>query len=99
MLSRIPLPSRHYLRPRSVFFDDKGMVFCWIIHYLYDKADGIPLDDHAIKSQLQDGTSLGDGLVSTYKIIPERVDTQSDHFSMDSPSYYEEAKYFDFWSI
>jgi hypothetical protein len=87
-LEKIVLPDKHFLRPRSVYFDDKNGNYEWYIDYMY------PNDQRPVKSTAQiaeylgDSYALEDGQLYTFHVKHRSYLEQSDHYDPDHYTYY-----------
>lgn len=87
---------RHYLRPRSIFFDDKNEVFSVAVDYIFPKggeSEVVLMKELALA--LKDGHGLyemedgGMYYITYWDIRYIAADQVSDHFHLDHRAYYE----------
>jgi ribonuclease HI len=94
----LDLPKGHEIRPRGVFYDDKGGAYLWYLDYLYGYPHWADLEiiepqctEYELKQALGDGgASFDDGQIDYFNITIRRVDRGSDRYDPDSYLYYEQ---------
>jgi hypothetical protein len=87
-IEALELPENHFIRIRSVYFDDKNGEYTWYIDYMY------PYDQHPsyssaeIKQYLGDGYALDDGQIYSFEVMLRNYLQWSDHYDPDHYDYY-----------
>ena len=95
-VARIELPDGHELRPRGVFYNDKGGEFLWNFDYLYDcppESAHFPYTTQMLAEMLTYG-NYDDGQNDHFAIVMRRVFRGGDSYDPDSDAYYSEVPSF-----
>jgi len=88
-MEAIGLPAKHFLRPRSVYYDDKNGGYEWYIDYMYPNTDRAVTGSAQIANALGDGYALEDGQCYTFHIRLRSYFENSDHYDPDHYGYYD----------
>ena len=88
-IESIELPDKHFIRPRSVYYDDKNGGYEWYLDYMYPN-DQRPITGTAqIAHYLGDGYALEDGQMYTFHVMHRSYLEFSDHYDPDHYDYYD----------
>lgn len=87
-LEAIDLPKKHFLRPRSVYYDDKNGGYEWYVDYMYPNNERAITGSAQIADALGDGYALEDGQCYTFHIKLRSYLEHSDHYDPDHYDYY-----------
>ncbi|MCC5605177.1 restriction endonuclease [Nostoc favosum] len=87
-LNAIKLPEGHFIRPRAVWYDDKGGCYTWYVDYLRPDREKIAIGRAALLDILRDGWALEDGQLYVWDIKFVRYLQYSDHYDKDHYDYY-----------
>lgn len=87
-IENIDLPEKHFIRIRSIFYDDKGITYTWYLDYMYPHKDAPALSTAEIAHILGDGYALEDGQCYSFDIKLNSYLEHSDHFDPDHYDYY-----------
>jgi len=85
----INLPEKHFLRPRSVYYDDKNGGYDWYVDYMYPNTDRAITGSAQIADALGDGYVLEDGQCYSFHIALRSYFEHSDHYDPDHYDYYD----------
>lgn len=88
-IEAIQLPEKHFLRPRSVYFDDKNGNYEWYIDYMYPNDQRQVTGTAQIADHLGDGYALEDGQCYTFHVKHRSYLEHSDHYDPDHYDYYK----------
>lgn len=84
----INLPKKHFLRPRSVYYDDKNGGYEWYIDYMYPNDERAVTGSAQIADALGDGYALEDGQCYAFHVTLRSYFEHSDHYDPDHYQYY-----------
>ena len=87
-LEAIELPFGHFIRPRAVWYDDKGASYTWYIDYMRPDKEDAAIGKSALLVALRDGWALEDGQAYNWDINFVRYLPWSDHYDKDHYGYY-----------
>lgn len=87
-IEAIKLPEHHFIRPRSVYYDDKNCGYTWYIDYMYPRGTSPELSTAEIKHILGDGYALDDGQFYSFEVLLRSYSSSSDHYDKDHYDYY-----------
>ncbi|MGR5958458.1 restriction endonuclease [Enterobacter ludwigii] len=87
-IESIIMPENHFIRVRSVYFDDKNGNYTWYLDYMYPDADMPKYSSAEIKHYLGDGYALEDGQCYTFDVKLRSYFQFSDHYDPDHYDYY-----------
>jgi len=87
----IALPEKHFLRPRSVYYDDKNGGYEWYVDYMYPNAERAIAGSAQIANELGDGYALEDGQWYTFHVSLRSYLEHSDHYDPDHYDYYDSS--------
>lgn len=85
----VDLPEKHFLRPRSVYYDDKNGGYEWYVDYMYPNTERAITGSAEIGDALGDGYALEDGQCYTFHIKLRSYLEHSDHYDPDHYDYYD----------
>lgn len=85
----ITLPEKHFLRPRSVYYDDKNGGYEWYVDYMYPNTQRAIFGSAEIADALGDGYALEDGQFYTFHVKLRSYLEHSDHYDPDHYDYYD----------
>lgn len=88
-LEAINLPEKHFLRPRSVYYDDKNGGYEWYIDYMYPNTERAVTGSAQIADALGDDHALEDGQIYSFHIKLRSYLEHSDHYDPDHYQYYD----------
>jgi len=88
-IEAIELPNKHFLRPRSVYFDDKNGGYEWYVDYMYPNSERAITGSAQIADALGDGYALEDGQCYTFHVKLRSYLEHSDHYDPDHYDYYD----------
>ena len=87
-IEALDLPEKHFIRIRSIYFDDKNGNYIWYIDYMYPHDETPSYSSAAIKQYLGDGYALDDGQHYTFEVMLRDYLQWSDHYDPDHYDYY-----------
>lgn len=85
----VTLPAKHFLRPRSVYYDDKNGGYEWYVDYMYPNAQRAITGSAQIADALGNGYALEDGQLYTFHVKLRSYLEHSDHYDPDHYEYYD----------
>ena len=91
-IESISFPSGHFLRIRSIFYDDKNGNYTWYLDYMYPRGADPLAPPTAIADLLGDGGVRSDGQIYNFDIRSIGYSGSSDHYDPDHYDYYEDAR-------
>ncbi|OEZ83245.1 hypothetical protein JAB6_28190 [Janthinobacterium sp. HH104] len=87
-IEAIEFPKKHFIRVRSVYFDDKNGNYTWYLDYMYPNNESPTQSSAEIKHALGDGWALEDGQVYSFDVKLQQYSQFSDHYDPDHYGYY-----------
>lgn len=87
-LEAIELPKGHFIRPRSVWYNDKSGEYVWYIDYMRPHEEIRAISKAFLLDHLKDGWALEDGQLYCWDINFVKYHPYSDHFDIDHYDYY-----------
>ena len=88
-IKSIPLKNKdHFIRIRSIYFDDKHFSYVFYIDYMYPNADSPCFSIAQIQEMLGDGYTKEDGRFYNFDVRIISYFKGSDHFDPDHYNYY-----------
>jgi len=87
-IEEIKLKANHFIRIRSVYFDDKNGHYAWFLDYMYPHDQKPIITSFKISNLLGDGHALEDGQSYTFDVISRPYFQYSDHYDKDHYDYY-----------
>lgn len=87
-IESIPLPKDHFIRIRSVFYDDKNGGYTWYLDYMYPNQERPVLGTARIAHELGEGYALEDGQLYHFDVRQRSYRKHSDHYDPDHYDYY-----------
>lgn len=87
-IERLELPEKHFIRIRSVYYDDKNGCYTWYIDYMYPHDQSSAYSSAEIKQYLGDGYALEDGQIYSFEVMLRTYLQWSDHYDPDHYDYY-----------
>lgn len=88
-IQALPLPDKHEIRIRAIYYDDKNGGYVWYLDYLRPSNDKTPVSVGRLKRALKDGWVLEDGQNYSFDIVLRSTSPWSDHYDPDHYDYYE----------
>lgn len=88
-IQAIKLPEKHFIRIRSVYFDDKNGSYKWYLDYMHPFDQDKAIGTEEIKSILGDESVLEDGQIYHFDVMARSYMGFSDHYDPDHYDYYE----------
>lgn len=83
VIERYPLPDNHFLRLRSVYFDDKHGTFMWYIDYMH------PFKEDPIGTAEQFEEAFDDKWNDSFDFKVRNYSEHSDHYDPDHYDFYD----------
>ncbi|MFM0433719.1 restriction endonuclease [Paraburkholderia aspalathi] len=90
-IESIRFPNEHFLRIRSVFYDDKNGNYVWYLDYMYPRGSDPLGPPAAIADLLGDGGARSDGQLYNFDVRSISYSGDSDHYDPDHYDYYEDT--------
>jgi Restriction endonuclease len=87
-IQQLKLPKHHFIRPRAVWYDDKGGAYTWYIDYMLPHDEKPAASNAKLAHLLHDGCVMEDGQMYTWDIRRVRYWSSSDHYDEDHDDYY-----------
>ncbi|WP_404362903.1 restriction endonuclease [Corallococcus coralloides] len=87
-LEKLKLPDEHFVRPRAVYYDDKGGSYTWYVDYMYPSGESPAAKKGVLLYQLRDGWGREDGQIYSWDLSFVRYSPLSDHYDADHYDYY-----------
>jgi hypothetical protein len=87
-IEAIELPDKHFIRIRSVYFDDKNGNYTWYLDYMYPNGESPNYSSAEIKHYLGDGYAVEDGQCYSFDVKLRAYLQFSDHYDPDHYDYY-----------
>lgn len=88
-IENIALPQGHFIRPRSVYYDDKNGGYTWYLDYMYPNNQRPVIGTAEIANYLGDGYALEDGQIYHFDVLHRSYFKHSDHYDPDHYDYYQ----------
>jgi hypothetical protein len=88
-IESLALPEGHFVRIRSVYYDDKNGGYTWYLDYMHPHDQPRATSSADLKEQLGDGYALEDGQIHSFDVISRPYHPHSDHYDPDHYGYYE----------
>lgn len=88
-IESLDFPGKHFLRPRSVYYDDKNGGYEWYVDYMYPNDQRAVTGSAQIANALGDGYALEDGQIYTFHVKLRSYLEHSDHYDPDHYDYYD----------
>lgn len=85
----ISLPKDHFIRIRSVYYDDKNGGYIWYLDYMYPNDQRPVVGTAQLGYALGDGYALEDGQTYSFDIKHRSYFKHSDHYDPDHYDYYK----------
>lgn len=80
--------ARHFMRVRSIYYDDKHGNYTWYLDYMYPNGEKPKYGSAHLKHYLGDGYAFEDGQTYTFDIKLREYFQHSDHYDPDHYDYY-----------
>lgn len=87
-IESLNLPENHFVRIRSVYYDDKNGGYTWYVDYMHPHDQPKAISTAALKAKLGDGYALEDGQIHSFDVISRPYHPHSDHYDPDHYGYY-----------
>jgi hypothetical protein len=87
-IESIPLPKDHFIRIRSVYYDDKNGGYTWYLDYMYPNQVRPVMGTAQIAYELGEGYALEDGQLYHFDVRQRSYLKYSDHYDPDHYDYY-----------
>lgn len=87
-IESIALPKDHFIRIRSVYYDDKNGGYTWYLDYMYPNNERPAMGTAHIANELGEDYSLEDGQVYHFDVRHRSYFSHSDHYDPDHYDYY-----------
>lgn len=87
-IKNVDLPKKHFIRIRSVYYDDKNGCYVWYIDYMYPHNHSPKYSSAQLKGLLGDGYALDDGQLYRFEVLLRTYSEWSDHYDPDHYDYY-----------
>ncbi len=87
-IENIKLPKDHFIRVRSVYYDDKNGGYTWYVDYMHPHDQNKVISAAKIKHILGDGYALEDGHIYSFDVMSRSYLKHSDHYDPDHYDYY-----------
>jgi hypothetical protein len=87
-IETIEMPENHFIRVRSIYFDDKNGGYTWYIDYMYPVGEQAKYSQAAIQNKLGHQYSLEDGQIYCFDVKVRAYMSYSDHYDPDHYDYY-----------
>lgn len=87
-IESIQLPEKHFLRPRSIHYDDKNGGYEWYVDYMYPNDQRPVIGSAQIADHLGNGYALEDGQFYIFHVKLRSYLEHSDHYDPDHYDYY-----------
>lgn len=81
-------PDKHFMRVRSIYFDDKNGNYTWYLDYMYPNGQPPKYGSAQLKHYLGDGYALEDGQCYSFDVKLREYLQFSDHYDPDHYDYY-----------
>jgi hypothetical protein len=88
-IQKLNLPEGHFVRIRSVYYDDKNGGFTWYLDYMHPHDQPSVVSTAQMKRHLGDGYALEDGQLHSFDVLSRSYLPFSDHYDPDHYKYYE----------
>lgn len=87
-IEKISFPKDHFIRPRSVWYNDKSGEYVWYVDYMRPHDEKAAYTKAMLADMLHDGWALEDGQMYSWDIKLVKYSAHSDHYDSDHYDYY-----------
>ncbi len=87
-IEALEYPEKHFMRVRSVYFDDKNGNYTWYLDYMFPNGEAPKFSSAQLKHYLGDGYALDDGQCYSFDVKLREYLQHSDHYDPDHYDYY-----------
>jgi hypothetical protein len=87
-IESLEMPEKHFIRVRSIYFDDKNGGYTWYLDYMYPNGEAPQYSSASLKHYLGDGYALSDGQLYSFDVKLRAYLQFSDHYDPDHYDYY-----------
>jgi hypothetical protein len=91
-IESLALPKDHFIRVRSVYYDDKNGGYTWYMDYMYPSGSYQAVPAEAIGDLLGDGKVGDDGQMYFFDVRATGYSKSSDHYDPDHYDYYLDSE-------
>jgi hypothetical protein len=88
-IEALDLPRDHFVRIRSVYYDDKNGGYTWYIDYMHPHDQPRAISSSELSARLGYGYVLEDGQIHSFDVVSRPYFPHSDHYDPDHYDYYE----------